>query len=67
MNAITVSGIHGDARRLRVAAAFLAAAERSAAGHLADASPMSSKIEKDDWNGGMHFAVSFTVSLSPAA
>jgi len=39
MNAITVSGVHDEARRLRVAAALLAAAERSAAGRLADTWP----------------------------
>ncbi len=37
MNAIVKSGIHNEARRLRVAAAFLAAAESSAAGRLAEA------------------------------
>jgi hypothetical protein len=41
MSAIMVSGVHGEALRLRVAAAFLAAAERSAAGRLADAWPPS--------------------------
>jgi hypothetical protein len=40
------SGIHDEARRLRVAAALLATAERSAAGRPADASPMSSNIRR---------------------
>jgi hypothetical protein len=41
MNAIMVSGVQDEARRLPVAAALLAAAERSAAGRLADAWPPS--------------------------
>ncbi len=36
MDAIIVSGVHAEAWSLRVAAAFLAAAERSAAGRPAD-------------------------------
>jgi hypothetical protein len=44
MNAIMVSGVHDEARRLRIAAAFLATADRSAAGDLTDTSPMSSKM-----------------------
>ena len=37
MNAIMVSSIHDETRRLRVAAALLATAERSVAGRPADA------------------------------
>jgi hypothetical protein len=40
-----VLSVHGEARRLRAAAALLAAVEHSIAGRLADASPMSSKME----------------------
>jgi hypothetical protein len=46
MNTTMVSGVHGDGRRVRVVATFLATAERSAAGRLADASPMSSKTRR---------------------
>jgi hypothetical protein len=53
MSAIMVSGVHGEARRLRVTAAFLAAAERSAAGRLADASPPSWPPFCDEaWDSG---------------
>jgi hypothetical protein len=41
-----VSGVHGEARRLRVTAALLTTAERSAGGRLAAASPMSSKMKR---------------------
>src|SRR5580704_5934436 len=52
-NAIMVSGVHDEARRLRVAAAFLAAAERSAAGRLADAWPPSRPPFCDEaWDSG---------------
>ena len=55
MNAIMLSCVHAEARRLRVAAAFLAAAERSAAGRLADptdrmlnsSSPIEGRIERE--------------------
>ena len=46
MTAIVASDVHDEARRLRVAAALLPTAERSAAGRLADASPMSSKMRR---------------------
>ena len=53
MSAIMVSGVHGEALRLRVAAAFLAAAERSAAGRLADAWPPSRPPFCDEaWDSG---------------
>ena len=53
INAIMVSGVHAEARRLRVAAAFLAAAERSAAGRLADAWPPSRPPFCDEaWDSG---------------
>lgn len=47
------SGVHGEARRLRVAAAFLAEAERAAAGRLADAWPPSRPPFCDEaWDSG---------------
>jgi len=44
MTEIVASDVHDESRRLRVAAALLATAERSAAGRLAD----EQQDEKDD-------------------
>ncbi len=53
MTAIVASDVHDEARRLRVAAALLAAAVRSAAGRLADAWPPSRPPFCDEaWDSG---------------
>jgi hypothetical protein len=63
-----VYGAHADTRRLRVAAAFLAAAECSAAGRLADASPMSSKTDTSPMSSKMRRTIRMVggISWSPS-